>query len=433
MRRLSAKVRKLKLRNGQDALVASFAGFINSSTVRQFEKALSKLGQAGPSSVALDMYTVEYINSSGAAALVRFNEVVRGKGGKLVLLRVPQPVGHVMRLLGVTEIVPFFAEEKAALEYLSSSKTPSGPAPAAKFAQKPPKKIVPVLPKRTSAEASKASVLVVAPKKSFFTDILQMRFAKVHKGSFKFVTDCVQAWLALDEMKPDLIILEDTVAGSEDFLSKLKSQKARSLVSVVKIYSKKADLASRTEFKIWENDYLVEPFELGELFAISDVESAKAVQAKKSLLQQVHFTFKGGTQNIHKALELGRGVIHQVGLSEDDAVGMFAGFQEAVDNAHRHGNQYDTRKRIDVAFTVSRNRISLSVQDQGKGFDHGHFVKLAKAEDALTRVKRMKEEGRHGGLGIKLMLECSDKLTYVPPGNRVLLEKAVPARKAPAD
>lgn len=43
--------------------------------------------------------------------------------------------------------------------------------------------------------------------------------------------------------------------------------------------------------------------------------------------------------------------------------------EEAISNAFRHGNKLDPRLHVDVSWSVGPHSISITVEDQGEGFD----------------------------------------------------------------
>ncbi|MDQ7778324.1 MAG: ATP-binding protein, partial [Planctomycetota bacterium] len=111
----------------------------------------------------------------------------------------------------------------------------------------------------------------------------------------------------------------------------------------------------------------------------------------------------------------------------DSATAFFAAYQEAIDNAVRHGNRYDIRKRIDVVFTIAKDKITAQIDDEGKGFNFNHYLFLAKEQDTVTRARASRAEGRIGGLGIKLMQQCCDHVEYIGKGTKLRIEKNIPA------
>ena len=92
---------------------------------------------------------------------------------------------------------------------------------------------------------------------------------------------------------------------------------------------------------------------------------------------------------------------------------------EALANAVLHGNQEDTRKRVWVACRcTSDGEVSLTVQDEGQGFD------TAAVLDPTTPENRLLTHGR----GIYLMKTLMDDVCFEQGGAVVYMHKASNAR-----
>jgi serine/threonine-protein kinase RsbW len=86
---------------------------------------------------------------------------------------------------------------------------------------------------------------------------------------------------------------------------------------------------------------------------------------------------------------------------------------EAVDNAFRHGNRSDRRKRIYVRYLVTLSEILLEVEDQGSGFDP------LQVPDPLTEPYG----DRPGGRGLFLMRTYMTWVSFNQEGNRVTFSR----------
>lgn len=433
MRGLTVRLEELKGDLPLKGAVLRLSGFINASTNRILEDALGGTLSKNIRFLVIDFLEVDYINSLGISTLLTHYQTVRAQNGDIALIRVHRDVGRTMHVLGLTSLVPFLKDEKAAADYFMQVSARRGPQET-RVAIKPKpaaKKQVAQFPIRRSAKGVKGNVFMVAPTENLFTDVLKLRFEKAG-GSFTLVRDAALALATLDKTPPDVVILEDALPGADEFLKEVKINKGRSLVSVIKIYQRDADIGVRSKFKIWEDDYLVEPFDMLELYALIEAEIVRAPKARETFLHQLHLTFKGTSESTNAAHSLARNIINEAGFGEDEAITVFAAFQEAVDNAHRHGNRYNEDKRIDCVFLLDKEKLVMTVEDEGSGFDHGYFMKLATEMDAVERARHSQAMGRLGGLGIKLMVECMDGVQFFGRGNKVRLEKKVGSRKRTA-
>lgn len=96
---------------------------------------------------------------------------------------------------------------------------------------------------------------------------------------------------------------------------------------------------------------------------------------------------------------------------------------EALANAVLHGNQEDTRKRVWVACRcTSDGEVSLTVQDEGQGFD------TATVLDPTTPENRLLVHGR----GIYLMKALMNEVCFEQGGSAVFMRKAPNAKLSAA-
>lgn len=59
----------------------------------------------------------------------------------------------------------------------------------------------------------------------------------------------------------------------------------------------------------------------------------------------------------------------QYRLDEEQYGNVLISLTEAVSNAIIHGNKKDSNKKVCISLIEEKNKISISVSDQGKGFD----------------------------------------------------------------
>ena len=120
-----------------------------------------------------------------------------------------------------------------------------------------------------------------------------------------------------------------------------------------------------------------------------------------------------------QALELERvcsAILSEVRLcnySEDEVFAVHLAVEEAFANALKHGNCDDREKTIIVEYSVSPNRVDISVTDQGQGF------KPEKLPDPRCGRNIYKAFGR----GVLLMRSYMDKVEYNEAGNSVHMVK----------
>lgn len=108
---------------------------------------------------------------------------------------------------------------------------------------------------------------------------------------------------------------------------------------------------------------------------------------------------------------------------ETEAYKTLSAFREAIDNAAHHGNADSPERYLTVTLMQDDERLVLDVKDEGRGFDHDRFVEAGRSADAAATARERVVRGEEGGLGMKLMTECTDELRYGEDGSRLLLMK----------
>jgi anti-sigma regulatory factor (Ser/Thr protein kinase) len=78
-----------------------------------------------------------------------------------------------------------------------------------------------------------------------------------------------------------------------------------------------------------------------------------------------------------------------------------------------------------VVFLLDREKLSITVTDEGGGFDFRPHLEQAEQQEALSEERLRQSRGELGGLGISLMRRCVDELEYLGAGNAVRLTKRV--------
>ncbi len=86
---------------------------------------------------------------------------------------------------------------------------------------------------------------------------------------------------------------------------------------------------------------------------------------------------------------------------------------EMLANAIRHGNKYDPLKRALVFYKISLEGFSISIVDEGDGFDY------TKMPNPLLPENITKEDGR----GLFLITNYMDDISFNKKGNRILAKK----------
>ena len=85
---------------------------------------------------------------------------------------------------------------------------------------------------------------------------------------------------------------------------------------------------------------------------------------------------------------------------------------EAVNNSIVHGNKEDINKHVYVNLKIQGDKIYITVEDEGNGFDYSHVPDPTKPENV---------ENIHGR-GIYLMQHLADDVSFNAKGTIVTME-----------
>lgn len=100
-------------------------------------------------------------------------------------------------------------------------------------------------------------------------------------------------------------------------------------------------------------------------------------------------------------------------LNPDESFALHLALEEALFNAARHGNKLDPSKNVTVDFTITSDKIDLTVTDQGEGF----------CPETIPDCRSEENLYKFGGRGVLLMRSYMDVVEFNPKGNQVHLVK----------
>lgn len=96
-------------------------------------------------------------------------------------------------------------------------------------------------------------------------------------------------------------------------------------------------------------------------------------------------------------------------FAEDHYGNVLIAVTEAVNNAVRYGNQEDVTKLVNINFASKKDRLVVTIKDQGVGFDYNALPDPTDPEN-LEKLQ---------GRGIYLMKHLSDSIAFSDNGSKV--------------
>lgn len=100
-------------------------------------------------------------------------------------------------------------------------------------------------------------------------------------------------------------------------------------------------------------------------------------------------------------------------FSQEDVFAVHLALEEAFLNAFKHGNKMDRAKKIKVDYSVSSDKVEISMTDEGDGFDPNAVA------DPRCGENLYKIEGR----GLLLMRSYMNTVEFNEQGNSVHMVK----------
>jgi serine/threonine-protein kinase RsbW len=137
----------------------------------------------------------------------------------------------------------------------------------------------------------------------------------------------------------------------------------------------------------------------------------------KMTANRVSYTLDSSLQSVNMAEETAQLLAAKAGFDEDNCLRISMAVREAAVNAVLHGNAYDPKKKVTIAFENTGQALVITITDQGKGLD------LSQVPDPTTPENLLKQSGR----GIFLMRSFMDevRIRLLAPGTEVTMVKNV--------
>jgi serine/threonine-protein kinase RsbW len=104
-------------------------------------------------------------------------------------------------------------------------------------------------------------------------------------------------------------------------------------------------------------------------------------------------------------------IFHSYNINSKLYHNIYLSLNEAVNNAIKHGNNYDNSKYVMIYFSVSSDYYEFIIEDEGNGF----IIENVKDPTEIQNIKN--ESGR----GLFIMKKYSDQLEILDNGNKIKL------------
>jgi serine/threonine-protein kinase RsbW len=139
---------------------------------------------------------------------------------------------------------------------------------------------------------------------------------------------------------------------------------------------------------------------------------------------RVSYSLDSTLESVNTAEQKAFEAAAKAGFGEDEQHQISMAVREAAVNAVLHGNAYDPKKKVLVAYETTGDALVITISDQGHGLDP------ESVPDPLAPENLMKQTGR----GIFLIRSFMDevKIRKMDPGTEITLIKHIGGKSANA-
>jgi anti-sigma regulatory factor (Ser/Thr protein kinase) len=267
-----------------------------------------------------------------------------------------------------------------------------------------------------------AAVLLAMPAEGAFGEILHEHFERLGWQVRRALSAEAVKGL-LDGSRPYLLVCDHSFGGRDDLVSGLKTGWPTNTIPIVTLHTRFEDLRHPAKLLVLSDMAVFEPISVHPFLLSMDQLLAQASEEAAVFERQLHVRFPAREEEILRAFDVSDGFFKDAGFRGDPLVGLTTAFREAVRNAEIHGSKEDPAKGIDVEMLLDREKMTVTVEDEGQGFDHALYRRQLADAAPVSLARQRHSSGGMGGLGIYLMERCADRLEFNDRGNRVTITK----------
>ena len=150
-----------------------------------------------------------------------------------------------------------------------------------------------------------------------------------------------------------------------------------------------------------------------KLTIVTEDESEGFTPKETETEQVVTLTLPSSMQHVYLLDVVVTEILKETNFTEDVQEQINLAVIEAGTNAIKHGNKEDPNKKATLEFTITEDKLSILIKDEGIGFTRKEVA------DPLDPENLLKSSGR----GLFLMEACMDSVTYEDNGTIIKMVK----------
>ena len=156
-----------------------------------------------------------------------------------------------------------------------------------------------------------------------------------------------------------------------------------------------------------------------EVFDFAKEDLFYKTTKEPALRKRISFVIPSKDKFLDQAQVFLSRLVKNSGADEEQIDAYMTVAKELILNAHRHGHKYDETKQIILRHLDDEQVLSLTVEDQGSGFDHRTVLASVNSKEAAQAARDRYLAGGFGGLGFQLITRLTKTLIYNDVGNVV--------------
>lgn len=235
---------------------------------------------------------------------------------------------------------------------------------------------------------------------------------------------------------PDVVLLDLMLPDTSGFeiCRRLRSERSTLLTPIVMLTALNDDQNRRLGFRVGANAYVTKPYGANDLYrAITTVQAWRAHLEHQHMHGEIHVELNSETTFLQEVNDFLTSLFLSTPLTETQVMHLRQAIMEMGQNAIEWGNKHRVEELIRILYRIFRDRVEISIRDQGSGFDRTNLPHVARPEDPVGHLDVREKLGlREGGFGMLISRGMVDELQYNDPGNEVtLIKRFEPAAVAP--
>ncbi|HPD16534.1 MAG TPA: ATP-binding protein [Planctomycetota bacterium] len=271
-----------------------------------------------------------------------------------------------------------------------------------------------------SEGAASRCILLAVPGGDQVAPIIESGFAAAGWPT-RSIETVAQLAQAVAEQLAGLVVLDMALPGAREALEALKMDPATNWVPVVALFPRGSRLLRPAELRVRADVELVEPVAIQHLIAAAESKAIRSTEPVST--RKVCLLLPSRRADLERCVQMASTLAQATGLAEAARTSLVAAIREAVANAIQHGNQGDPSKYVQVEYRQNPATVTITVRDQGAGFDAQRLLRQAIEGNAADAARDRHRQGGKGGLGLLMLVRCTDQVRYNGAGNIVTLTK----------